>query len=598
MTIKAYKWHLLVLAFVIFGFINRIYHISERPLHHDESIHSTLSLHWYNNPDTAYYKYDPTYHGTFLYMSLRTIYELLGVGVTQARLFPLIFALGIWFLPLLFRGIMSRTAIWVAIVALAVSPLMTYYSRFIVHDMPTLFFTFTGIAFLIRYFESSRGATGERETRYLIYAGISFGILQAIKLISLINFFLLAVFFLLCALRKSKKAIFDPITKFQAKHFAVATGVFLLVFAFINTSFFRYPEGFLAGLVGKNLSYWWNQHQIERVKGPVAYHLYSMFLHELPFLIIGCYVSLKAASRHRFGRPVLTIFSVIVLFTVPRVYPIKDVVSPMIASALEAIKIKQSIDLSLYLLCGISGLLGTWQFLNEGKRFKAFMCFWTFGSLAIFSFAGEKGPWLCVHVAYPLILLSAISIGEWLERQGPLEVSLGRIPKVAMAVGIAALLYQGRIAVWVTHITDGEPRDILSQVHNSRDVQQVIEWIKRTSYETGEKDKIPIATIGETTWAFYFYLLADEFHNFKFDKGALDGKERFVIGDEGNFKELEKPLTEKGYRVSKLILNGWYTPEDFNPTWVDWITYAWRRSATNIGTRPMFVFYKPLWKGE
>lgn len=595
MSSKFNKWQIFALVIVIFGFVNRIYNISERPLHHDESIHSTLSLHWYNNPDTAYYKYDPTYHGTFLYMSLRTLYEVFGVGVTQARLFPMIFAIAVWFIPFLFQGIMSRTAIWLAIIGLSVSPLMTYYSRFIVHDMPTLFFTFLGIALLLRYFEYPRLQTQHSRFFWIAGAAASFGVLQSIKLISLINFFLLGAFFLICAARKSRRLIYDAFTKINVMHLIAGIGIFLFVYGIINTSFFRYSDGFLGGLVGKNLSYWWNQHQIERVKGPVAYHFYNMFLHELPFLIIGCYASLQAASRYKSGRYVLLAFAVICLFTVPRIYPLKDVLPSAVATFFESIKIKQSIDLALYLLCGISALMSTWKFLDENRRLKAFLCFWTFGSFAIFSFAGEKGPWLSVHVAFPLILFSAVVIAEWLEKFGTLEFAASRIPRIGMALIIAVLAYQARIAVWTTHITDGEPRDVLSQVHNSRDVQRVLEWITRVSYETGEKpDRISVAAIGETTWAFYFYLLSAGFHNFKFDQNTLDGSERFVIGDESNFKALEKPLAEKGYKLSKLFLNGWYTPEDSNPTWVDWASYAWNRNGINIGTRPMFVFYKPL----
>ena len=597
MAIRIPKWLIVVIIAVLFGFIDRTYHLSERPFHHDEAIHSTLSLHWFNNPETGYYKYDPVYHGTFLYASLRFIYEIFGVGVVQARLFPLIFGIGVWFLPLLFRRWLGNVAVAIAFLGLAVSPLFTFYSRFIVHDMPTIFFTFLGIYGLFRYFGTSADTSDHERRRWLYLMGASFGVLQAIKLVSFINFFVLGTFGLFWALHTTRGKI-AALRKWHIDWIGLGLGlvVFLFVFSYINTAGFKALSPIWDGLFGKNLEYWWGQHKVERVKGPVAYHLYSMFLHELPFLLIGTFASLRAASRLKHGRTLMLLVTVVFAFTVPRVYWLRDYLNPSMVGLLDHFKVKQSIDIFLYVLCLVSGLGATWTYLSEGKLQRGFWCFWTFISLAIFSFAGEKGPWLTPHVAFPFIIFASICLADWCRRFFPSGAELqlkSTAQKVIVGMGILAMCYQARIAIWVNHITDGEPSDVLSQVHNSRDVTEVLDWMKRTSYQTGEKpDKMGVAVLGETTWAFYFYLLAGGYHNFKFDQASLNGQEMFVVADEGLFKTMEEPMKGKGYRVSKLVLNGWYTPEDFNPTWVHWFQYAWNRRAINTGTRPMFVFYR------
>ena len=49
-------------------------------------------------------------------------------------------------------------------------------------------------------------------------------------------------------------------------------------------------------------------------------------------------------------------------------------------------------------------------------RFVAFLIFWTLSTLFIYSWAGEKMPWLVVHPALPMIILTAKFVGDLFER--------------------------------------------------------------------------------------------------------------------------------------------------------------------------------------
>ena len=48
----------------------------------------------------------------------------------------------------------------------------------------------------------------------------------------------------------------------------------------------------------------------------------------------------------------------------------------------------------------------------------ALLVFWSVSSLAVFTYAGEKMPWLTIHIALPMILSSAWAIG-WLVETVP-----------------------------------------------------------------------------------------------------------------------------------------------------------------------------------
>jgi uncharacterized protein (TIGR03663 family) len=64
----------------------------------------------------------------------------------------------------------------------------------------------------------------------------------------------------------------------------------------------------------------------------------------------------------------------------------------------------------LILLPGIIG--GAWLAIRRGDHFAAMMLWWFTGTLLSLSIAGEKMPWLTVHIALPLVFLAAQALGR------------------------------------------------------------------------------------------------------------------------------------------------------------------------------------------
>gem|GEM_PF-434829 len=66
----------------------------------------------------------------------------------------------------------------------------------------------------------------------------------------------------------------------------------------------------------------------------------------------------------------------------------------------------------LYEQVGIAlGLAGLVYALVRPTRFRLFLVWWFIASLAIYSWAGEKMPWLTIHILLPLMLLGGVFIG-------------------------------------------------------------------------------------------------------------------------------------------------------------------------------------------
>jgi uncharacterized protein (TIGR03663 family) len=64
----------------------------------------------------------------------------------------------------------------------------------------------------------------------------------------------------------------------------------------------------------------------------------------------------------------------------------------------------------------VFGLIGVAYALARPTRFRLFLVWWFAGSLVLYSWAGEKMPWLSIHILLPLVLLAALVL-DWVWRE-------------------------------------------------------------------------------------------------------------------------------------------------------------------------------------
>ena len=70
-------------------------------------------------------------------------------------------------------------------------------------------------------------------------------------------------------------------------------------------------------------------------------------------------------------------------------------------------------------LAVVFGLAGVVYSLIRPTRFRIFLVWWFLVSLFLYSWAGEKMPWLTIHILLPLMLLAGMTVGRAL--QGTVE---------------------------------------------------------------------------------------------------------------------------------------------------------------------------------
>ena len=156
------------------------------------------------------------------------------------------------------------------------------------------------------------------------------------------------------------------------RRWLIVAGVFFGPFIVLYTTLFTNGQGIATGLVG-SLGYWLAQHGVERGSQPLYYYvLVQIPIYEfLP--AIGALIAVVIGLKTKFAR-------------------INDQPAVQLESP------NQSQDSSITSFPIIS-----------------FIVAWALSSLIIFSFAGERMPWLTVHITLPLILLAGWGIGRFLD---------------------------------------------------------------------------------------------------------------------------------------------------------------------------------------
>jgi uncharacterized protein (TIGR03663 family) len=169
---------LLLLSALTLATALRVPDLGLRPMHNDEGVNAyKFAKLW----ETGEYKYDPNeHHGPTLYYGSYLLCRLTGAppssGLSDARLRVLVvlFGLGmVVLLPLIVDGMGRRGTVYAGLFT-ALSPAMVFYSRYYIHEMLLVFFTFLALGAGWRYWRS-------RKLGWALVTGAAVGLMDATK---------------------------------------------------------------------------------------------------------------------------------------------------------------------------------------------------------------------------------------------------------------------------------------------------------------------------------------------------------------------------------------------------------------------------------
>ena len=174
-----------ILAVTIAALAIRLPLLRQRPMHGDEAVHA---IKFGDLLEKGVYSYDPyEYHGpTLKYLTLipaciSSEAKLTEVSELTLRIVPVFFGVLLVVLLLFVVDGLGRGAAIFAAVLTAISPAMVFYSRYYIHEMLLVCFTFGAIICGYRYAQS-------KSVGWILLTGIFLGLMHATKETCIIAF--------------------------------------------------------------------------------------------------------------------------------------------------------------------------------------------------------------------------------------------------------------------------------------------------------------------------------------------------------------------------------------------------------------------------
>ncbi|MFQ5811810.1 MAG: flippase activity-associated protein Agl23 [Anaerolineae bacterium] len=435
---------------IVLALTTRFWDLGARAFSHDESWHGNWSWKLYAGQG---YRHDPASHGPFLFEANALIHLLFGVNDYTARMVPALFGVILVALPYLFRKWLGRTGALITSVLFLISPSLLFYSRYIRNDVYIVVWTLLLIFAMFRYLEERKSFhlyllvvilslsfctkentfifgfilgsflgllflvqwLGDRQRAIKSFPAFELALVMGTLVLPLLTAFPVKLLLGADPLDYSQAGIVRSVATFLTllaisaivglwwdwRRWLISAGLFYSIYIVLYTTFFTNGQGFATGLVG-SLGYWLAQHGVQRGSQPWFYYFVLMPMYEF----------------------------------VPLIFSLMGIGYELQTSKFK-IQSSKSKDQSL-------------GFEVESLRF---FIYWLITSLVIYSWAGEKMPWLILHVVLPMIVLAGHFVGEVFERidwraiwrgGGPILALLLILALFAASALVTAAPFQGR----------------------------------------------------------------------------------------------------------------------------------------------------------
>ncbi|HUS15258.1 MAG TPA: flippase activity-associated protein Agl23, partial [Chloroflexia bacterium] len=395
-----------LLLLVVIG--TRFFDLGSRALHHDESIHAYYSYQFLNgNP----WKYDPAYHGPFLYTMVALGFALFGATDATTRIMPAIFGTILVAMCWMMRPYIGRIGALAAGTLVAVSPSIMYYSRSLRHDMFALVGSFMLFLAILGFMRTHQG-------KFLYLGAAGLGIAVCSHELTYINGGIFALFLVIAAIwlrvlgapgdrdrRMDVEPVSSALMALRDQKWALlgAFGVLVGMYVVFYSNLMTDPAG-LTGLFTGFL-YWFGQHGEARGNQPLWYYgLLMVPVYELLALLVAIGFLIAQIVRTARGQAML---------------PVDIPMDDYPARVTESRRMDRRADVrgAGALASGTDAFgLGLPSASVMAGLTTAFLAFWGFGALVAYSIAGEKMPWLTMQIAFPFALLAGAAIGRLLGR--------------------------------------------------------------------------------------------------------------------------------------------------------------------------------------
>lgn len=575
------------------AFLLRIWDLGSRAMHGDESVHAWMAWNLFTGQG---YSYDPVYHGPLQFPVTALFFFLFGDSETTGRLSAALLGTALVGLPYFFRQYMGRAAALISAAIIAISPEFVYDSRLERDDAYTVFFAMTLAIAIFGYLHT-------RKSRYVYIGAASAALSLSAMENTYITFFVFGSFIILMVLGEVVPR--QRILRFlSSKAVSPAPGGDLLGWPVI---------GGIAVLLAAALVLTLLTGLYPPVPALIALALVALVLRQsvadsvqvqgTPF-----WSALRSISRMQWINAVTIIVAILVLLystfganprglwdaTQPffnngscagNPFPLnpcrKDIIGGLFywLSQHRVARGGQpwfyySFLFGLYeQITLVFGLAGIIYFLRRPTLFTTFVTFWAVAMFGIYSWAGEKFPWLLVHPLLPFTLLAGMFIARLFTMARPVVIG-GLIVLAALTVLEIHSTYE------VNFVNGADPVEMMVYVQSAPDTPVVARQIETLSYKDTNDLSMPVTVDSTDTWPFAWYLRHMTAVSYPSPSQLTQkpySSSPVIIADTGDVATLDPMLRGKYSRREEILR--WWFPEDYKQ--LTWRSFA--QDAVNPG---------------
>ncbi len=628
--------HLVGLLFLL-AVLSRLSYLGLRAFHHDESLDAWFSLQYL---DGTYKGYDPVYHGPLRFYLTAAFFWLFGQSDSIARLLPAISGIAVVLLPWVWRRSLGIIGTPISVALLLTSPTMLYFSRFGREDSFFLALTFLTVITLISFLHSPRKWHPLALLSLLVLSlAVKESVFLTVFIFGSFGIVLIAQDLLTGTLHPTKGSLIGKPRYKELKRevriegvgrrtisvrsrvsentngqsiakevirrgfFLLGVGLMIAVFLWVGTNPGEQegsPTLIKLGLYGAALAF------IALVCGFIAARRKSAFS-QFPVF--------RALLIPRFGGWIIAVFLAAIVFVALFTQFFQQFDGPGVTTAPygairnglvsgfeywlgEQATVRGDSRWQYYLVLLLAyewialglAFAGLISVLRKPTLFGQIIAWWACASLIVYSWAGERMPWLLVHILLPIVILGGIgaqSIWDGIKSRGATACF-----SLLLILGFG---YATITSIYSSYLRGGEPQELFVQAGQA--TPEVVEWAQQL--ET--LDRISLAHFGEhlevkidsdVYWPYGWYLR--DFHsssyavigNGSFPSGAdiifVPHWDRINLGDEdGAYVEI--PYEHRWWWVPEFD-TGIANPSQFGhliSAWADWV---WNREPWDSGS--------------
>lgn len=303
----------IVITIIVVAIITRFIYLGMRPIHHDEGM---LAYFAWKLARFGEYTYTPQIHAPILFYVQALLFLIFGESSAVLRAGPAIFGVALVLIPIFYAKQFGRsTAAWISVIILA-SPLMLYYSRFLVHTSMVIVFW---LLLLIAIWQFTKKFEPTKLYLVAIFLALSFCVSETTYIfVAAMAISGLAVL----AIDKDRAKIFLKRLKtfLKTNYLEVLSAflLFVLIWMLIYGVGLSNPKSLITSLPNpfdpnSSLGFWLTQHPKKLGGQKWYYYMNIMALYE-PIIIVGFLGALRSFFTQKNAFYQFIIFLALVVF--------------------------------------------------------------------------------------------------------------------------------------------------------------------------------------------------------------------------------------------------------------------------------------------